>query len=371
MLLSNARLFGMTVAGFVCVAAQGQAQDNNVTTGANSAKFGGEFRGEWIYDDHGLEKTKGNDPSATSDIAVKAANIKLGGKINPNTEYMFKFSLLGTGLSEGYGRHWLNNMIGFSIGRQKVLQGGFDYVESNYTKHVVGAYASNLVFSEFSDMIALHVKAGGDLTLQIVDDVVGDWNTKEKQTWILGWTGAFGPISPMVNIGSYDNNKSMYFDVGVKTAMNGLTASLDIHMNQGTAKEPDVDPKKNKELKDTATAYTLNLAYEVKGTMTPWAYFSVYDRKEATDSKIARRAKETKTNTAATYDAAGNMTSPAQWDDNGTTWGVGANFHMMGQGWSPFVAIIGQSGKWEDPADATKEETKSNMMIKIGALGEI
>lgn len=371
MLLSNARLIGLSVAGFAFVAGTGQAQEVNVTTGSTSAKLGGEFRGELIYDDHGLMKTKGNDPEATTDIAVTAANVTLDGKINPDTDFAFEFNLLGNAqpLTYGYGSHWFNKMMGFSIGRQKVLQGGFDNINGDFDSHVVGAYASNLVYSEYADMIGFHVKAGGDITVQILDDVQGDWNTKQKQTFVLGWTGNFGPIMPMVNIGSYDNNKSNWFDIGVKTSMNGLTASLDIYMNNSTAKATDpADPKKNKELQDTASAYTLNVAYEIKGTATPWFYFSTYDTKEATDSKIAGRAEERKVNSMTT-DANGNTTY--SWDDNGMTWGLGANLHMMGKGWSPFVAIIGQSGKWADPADATKEETKSNMMIKLGALGEI
>jgi len=57
------------------------------------------------------------------------------------------------------------------------------------------------------------------------------------------------------------------------------------------------------------------------------------------------------------------------WDDNGVVWAVGADLHMMGNGWSPFVAIVNQSGKWAD-ADG-KEETKSQMTVKIGAHAEI
>jgi hypothetical protein len=354
------------------VAGTGQAQEVNVTTGSTSAKLGGEFRGELIYDDNGLMKTKGNDPDATTDIQVTAANVTLDGKINPDTDYSFEFNLLGNGkpLTYGYGTHWFSKTIGFSIGRQKVLQGGFDNIDGDYDGHVIGAYASNLVFSEFADMIGFHVKAGGDITVQILDDVQGDWNTKAKQTFVLGWRGEFGPIMPMVNIGSYDNNKSNWFDIGVKTKMNALTASLDIYMNSMSNKYADpADAKKNKDIKDTASAYTLKVAYEIKGTATPWFYFSTYDTKEGTDSNIAARKEERKVNSMTTDASTGATTY--NWDDNGMTWGLGANLHMMGKGWSPFIAILSHSGKWADPADATKEETKSNMMIKLGALGEI
>ena len=87
MLLSNARLIGLSIAGFAIVAVHGQAQESNVTTGSTSAKISGEFKGELTYDDHGLMKTKGNDPEATTDIAVTAANVGLDGKINSDTDY--------------------------------------------------------------------------------------------------------------------------------------------------------------------------------------------------------------------------------------------------------------------------------------------
>src|SRR5687767_5057949 len=88
------------------------AQDANVTTGATSAKLGGEFRAEWTHDDHGYEKATGFTPTATDTIAVQDANLKLWGNINSNTEYSFRFNLLDPGPHNGgplhyrYGTHW-------------------------------------------------------------------------------------------------------------------------------------------------------------------------------------------------------------------------------------------------------------------------
>jgi hypothetical protein len=119
-------------------------EGKNVTTGADSAKLGGEFRSELIYSDNGLEKMEGSDPEASTEIGVSTANIKLDGKVNPMTDYSFSFNLLDSSekgpLKYGYGKHWFSKMIGFSIGRQKVLQGGFDNVEGNYRAHAVGIY---------------------------------------------------------------------------------------------------------------------------------------------------------------------------------------------------------------------------------------
>jgi hypothetical protein len=374
-LLFNARLIGLSIAG-LAVSGVALAQEANVSTGATSAKLGGEFRSELTYTDNGLMKMKGgDDPDSSTWIGVSAANVTLDGKINADTEYAFRFNLLnprptaddpGKGpLDYGWGKHWFNKMMGFSIGRQKILQGGWDNIEGGYRKHAVGVYASNLVFNEYEDVIGVHLNVAGSVTLQLANDRMVDaddkmgrvgnaaWNTTKHPTWILGWAGNFGPIAPMFNIGSYDNNKSRWIDLGVKTDMNGLNASLDIYQNTFTMKV--ADGKDNKEPQNVATAVTLNVGYTIKGTATPWLYFSTYDNKQADDSKLG--LKDSKVNSAG------------EWDDNGQVWGVGADLHMMGKGWSPFVAIIGRSGKWDDGAG--KEETKSDMTVKIGALGEI
>ncbi len=370
MLLFNARLIGLSIAGLAVSGLALAQEGKNVTTGADAAKLGGEFRSELTYSDNGLMKATGVEPDATTRIGVSTVNIKLDGKVNSKTDYQFRFNLLGTGalgpVEIAYGKHWFSNMIGFSIGRQKVIQGGFDNIEGNYRAHAVGVYASNMPFYEFEDMIGLHVKLAGDLTVQILNDRqvgapgregMAAWNETAHQTYAIGWTGAFGPVSPMINIGSYDNNKSRWMDIGVKTSMNGLAASLDIYQNTWTKKV--VTGTKAEGKADVATAMTLNLGYTIPGTATPFLYFSTYDNKqEGTDSKV-------NSTTAATATSAGSM----NWDDNGVVWAVGTDLHMMGNGWSPFVAIVNRSGKWADAAG--KEESKSEMMIKLGAHAEI
>ncbi len=370
MLLFNARLIGLSIAGLAVSGLALAQEGKTVTTGAESAKLGGEFRSELVYSDNGLMKQTGVTPEASTRIGVSTVNIKLDGKVNSKTDYQFRFNLLNPGargpVDIAYGKHWFSNTIGFSIGRQKVIQGGFDNIEGGYRAHAVGIYASNLPFYEYEDMIGLHVKLAGDLTVQILNDrMIGEagregsaqWNNTAHQTFAIGWTGAFGPLSPMVNIGSYDNNKSRWMDLGVKTSMNGLAASLDIYQNTWTNKVVAAGKAEGKA--DVATAITLNLGYTIPGTATPFLYFSTYDNKqEGTDSKVNMT-------TAATATAPASM----GWNDNGMVWAIGSDLHMMGNGWSPFVALVNRSGKWADAAG--KEETKSEMMLKIGAHAEI
>lgn len=380
MLLFNARLLGFSIAG-LAMSGVALAQEANVSTSAASAKLGGEFRSELTYTDNGMKKMKGgDDPDSSTTIGVAAANVTLDGKVNSDTEYAFRFNLYNPvptaanpyngPLAYGYGKHWFNKMMGFSIGRQKVLQGGWDNIDGSFRTHATGIYDQNLVFQEYEDMIGLHLNVAGTMTLQLANDRIAgapgrygnaNWNQSSHPTWILGWQGSFGPIAPIVNIGSYDNNKSRWIDLGVKTDMNGLMASLDIYQNTMTRKVADpTDAKKNEEPQNVATSVTLNVKFMIKGTATPFLYFSTYDNKQADDSKLG--LKDSKVNTT---NADGSMA----WNDNGVVWGVGTDLHMMGKGWSPFVAIVGRSGKWDDGAG--KEETKSDMTVKIGALAEI
>lgn len=367
MLSKIARLSGATLVS-MAFAHTAAAQDANVSTGAASAKLGGEFRAELNYDDHGFEKVDGGPtPDATTTIQLQRVALKLHGNINSNTEYGFRFNLLnpvGGPVDYGYGTHWFSKTVGFSIGRMKVLQGGWDTWLGDYTAHAGGVYFDNLAFSEFEDMIALNLKVAGDVRLQLLNDkVVGtdadaQWNKTAHPTWVVGWMGEFGPIKPLVNIGSYDNNKSRWIDVGVATTMAGLNASLDIYSKNQVDKGTDTAGK-TKEFANEGMGLTLNLAYEIKGTATPFLYFSSWDNKQAEDSATGR--KDSKVNTT-------NADGSFEWDDNGQTIAVGSNFHMMGKGWTPYAAIVSQSGKF---MEGTEEKTKSNMWVKLGVLGEI
>jgi hypothetical protein len=363
------------------------ADEVNVTTGAVSAKLGGEFRSELTYDDHGLDKAEGYDPDSTSSISVQAANIKLHGKINNETEFGFRFNLLGTStpLDYGYGTHWYGKTVGVSFGKMKVLQGGWDNADLSYATHHFTAYRSGLVFEGYKPMIAVNAKVAGDITFQLFDDVTtadqGEWNKTTHPTWALGWAGSFGPIMPLVNLGSYDNNKSRWLDVGVKTEMNGLAASLDFFNRNHVHKYADMaDPEKNKEVADVGTGIALNVAYELKGTATPWFHFSTYDVKQGTDDEAAGApGEDVKVNATCDGDAEcmswAKAMDPASdgnhmFNDNASSWGLGANINML-KNWTPYLAIVSRGGKFLKAGTADEEESKSQMWVRLGVLGEI
>jgi hypothetical protein len=377
-LLKLSRIFGVSIAGLALAQvawAQGGSA-TNVTTDANSMKVGGEFRSELIYDDHGFQKAEGFTPDKTTTIQVTNVNLKMAGNVNSNTEYAFRFNLLDPGqgsplLQYGYGTHWFSKMVGFSIGRMKTMQGGYDNMDASYRSHTTAVLAGNLAFADYEDMIALTLKVAGEVKLQILNDHTvasgGEWNKSAHPTWVLGWMGEFGGIHPMIDIGSYDNNKSRYFDVAIKTAMAGLNASLDYHNNNVVHKV--MDGTKAKEEADVRTAIALNVGYEVKGVATPWLHFSTFDNKQADNKDFAMEDRKVNG-----YDTDASGAKIPTWDDNGQVIGVGADLAMMGKGWNPFVALVIQSGKFDKNAGAgakVEEETKSNTWLKLGVLGEI
>ena len=152
----------------------GTSPSTNVTTGAASTVIGGEFRTEFLRDDHGVDKHTGYKPDTTTTIGVSNASLLLGGNLNAKTEYAFRFNLLNptnTPLDYGYGTHWFTKTFGLSIGKERILQGGWDHLDQGYRTHAEGFYAKNLAMQDFDSMAALHLRAAGLVSLQIVNDV--------------------------------------------------------------------------------------------------------------------------------------------------------------------------------------------------------
>jgi hypothetical protein len=380
-LLKFARFVGVSIAG-IALANSAWAQDVNVTTGANSAKLGGEFRAEYLYTNNGLAKTEDVTPDATSTFQLQEVNLKLNGKVNSKTEYAMRFDLVNGGygglksaVDYAYGTHWLNDSVGFSMGQMKVLFGGFDVSDESYRTHAIGKYKENFVFDKYEPMFAFHVKAAGQVTLQLLNDVTvgdgGEWNQNAHPTFALGWQGKFGPIEPLFNLGTYDNQKSKWIDVGVRTDMSGLQASLDFNQNTISHKVGE-DSKE-----DVATNISVRAGYELKGAATPWLYFSTFDVKQNADASPTGEDRKTNAFVPAGVDVPSpfggtntikNPSDVYMFDDNGQVFGIGADLNMFGDGFNPYIALVNQSGKWMEGAD---EKTKSEMMIKIGALAEL
>ena len=362
-----------------------KAEDVAVLTGANSARLGGEFKAEFVNDNQGLYKHSGYSPGQVAAFQVTNAYLLLSGYISPDTEYGFRFNLLSAGSSPlefGSGTHWFTKSFGFSVGKERILQGGWHHLNQGYRTHADGLYARNLAFSDYAAAWGLHLKFQGIVTLQLVNDVVQDpndvldtavanrWNKDQHPAWILAWLGDFGLVKPLLIFGSYDNNRSRYVDVGLRTGLNGFNATLDYHNDRVSYRIPlgseasRVDQKET----DVKTSYTVNLSYELRNLVTPWVFYSYYDRKQASDP------------VAALSDRSFNLSKEVgsipggvgyTWDDNGTVWGLGVDVNVIGKNWNPFIAYTSTSGKFLKDPSATEGEMRSNALVKVGVLGTI
>ncbi len=379
----QAKCLGVSAAALMvsmtALAADEKAASVNVTTGADSASLGGEFRAELNVNDHKLDKEDDFNPKQTTRFEVQTAQVKLGGMLNKNTEYKFRFNLLGTGspFDYGYGTHWAADTFGFSIGKMKVLQGGWDQMDCSFRDHAKSTYRSSMMtFNSYEPMLALHLKLMGKVSLQVLNDVntagtagkmKGTWNEKEHPTWVAGWQGDINGIMPLLSVGSYDNNKSMYFDVGFKLKLMGVDSSLDF--SQNTTQVKGVNPTKpteSKGYKNVASNFTLHAKYEIKDAAKPFLYFSTTSVKQADDKDAG--LEDAEFNSAPPDSATGQPVK--KWNDNGQVLGIGTDLLMLGKGWSPYVAYVMESGKWPDPKKATDAKKYSNGQIRIGALGE-
>lgn len=348
------------------------AEGTNASTDADSMKVGAEFRTELNRNDQGLTKTKGVDPDAQTQFQVQTLRVKIGGKVNKDTEYKFRFNLLNptkTPLDYGYGLHWFSDMVGVGFGKMKVMQGGWDTMDDSFRDHWKGAYVENRAYDTYDSMVAVHLKVAGEVRVQILNDVAtadkGEWNKSAHPTFALGWLGKFGAVSPIFDLGSYDNNKSRWTDVGVKAEMSGLLARLDLRDEVHAHKGADSDGKA-KAFEDKGSAVTAYVSYELKGTATPFLYVSTYDKKEAEDTASGR--KDVKVNTVDTDAKTGKKTY--KFDDNAQVLSVGANFAFLGDHWTPYLALLNKSGKFTDPT-TSKEESKTESQVRLGIFGEL
>jgi hypothetical protein len=348
------------------------AQESNVTVGSVAAKIGAEFRGEMIYDNKGFDAYDGFDPEATTSTDVTRMRILLGGKINPDVDFKFRFDMLSSDLLQyGYGTYNMNagsTKLGLSIGKMKVQQGGWDQKNNAYSDHVQGYYKKHLAFSSYEPMVAFAADIAGKVTLQLVNDVTtddgGEWNTKQHPTAVVGWYGDLGMFDPNIEYGSYDNNKSSWLGIGLQVKADALKGTFDYKGDRISNKVTEGTKARSKE--DTATSLTLKVAYTVKSVATPWFYFSSYDKAQYEDAASGK--KDAKVNEAQ-FNADGKFVYSV--NDNAQVIGLGADLESFGKNWVPFIALTSTSAKFANPKDATKEEAKTATTLALGCYGAL
>jgi hypothetical protein len=372
--------FGLT--GSSLLLGQGAGPSDKVSEAPKpmAVDIGGEFRAEFKSENHGLEKTTSYTPKSSTVIEVTNMKLLFSGELNRKTT--FKFSIAASFASKdetlpfeyGYGTHWFSDFWGFSIGKMQVAQGGWERRYSSHKTHAASILMSNLVYREYEPMLMLHLKVKGEINLQILDDITtvdtvrrkGQWNEKQHPTFAINWTGEFGPIAPLLNVGSFDNNRSSWLDFGITYDTEGMATTLEYRMINYKYKGIDNKTGETVEGDELTTSLALSARYSVKGLFTPFIFYSNFDRKQPSDPDAGwEDRKYNSTYKKASKDASEDLYF-YHFDDNGVVWAVGADLDSLGQNWHPFLAYVSREGVWEKVIDSGDTESKSETVIKLG-----
>lgn len=377
MMFNNLRSLAVGVAAMAVAGLAMGAETTavKINTGGMEATIGGEFRADLTHDNHGLGKTTSPEynPSKTTTFATHVARVLWEGKLDANTEYHLAFNVLGNSDNiVANATWWHSKMLGFSIGRMKVNQGGWDHKGGEWNTVIdnlgSSAYQLGETHAGNEDGLAIHVNAFGNLTLQLVNDVVagtggfaaGRKNTEAKQpAMVLEWTGDFSGIMPIVQVGSFDLNNSKFFDVGAKTSMSNVGIQFDYMASMISQAGTSATTGEAKRYTHNVSNITLAADYTMKGLVKPFFYFNSFDVKQpAEDGNKDLTGNSTTIATAATP-AAYNF------DDNGSVIGFGAWCLATGNYAMPYAAVTMRSGKWLK-VGSTETEAKNDMTMKVG-----
>lgn len=343
--------------------------------------LGAEYRFELTHMDNNFESGKDIDATQTAALKLHSLNITFDGRLNKSVTFDANVHMVGslygtadatTGTVQtmtdfihwAYIDHQLNNMITIRGGRDFVNYGGFDNdMWGTYEDMLGGAirqYNRLAPQGGTADLVEVMIKAGGWISLQLVNDAnttttaANNPNNVSKQpAFVLEYKGQFGAIHPLVQIGSVDLNEEMFFTLGVKFQAAGLMGYLDyVSDNIVTGKSASTT---GKETTDTVTGINLRLDYSA-GDYTPFLKVTTLDRKQdGTDVKV-------------------NGTVPSSdpsFGDNAMHWALGVKMAYDNHNhYNPYLVIINRSGKFTDTSDGNKEVTASDMMIKVGVMGE-
>jgi len=370
----------LVILGIASLALVSQAMAQDATLAA--PKFGFDYRAGLTYDDHGIEDYDGaaDDPSATTNIDLEVARLSATGEAAKNVTYKFRYNLLSNKVEVGMVKLKHSDMISFSAGRMKVNQGGYNVKKEAYNNVSPGSeYNHSMPFEKYSDMFGLHFNLLGTLTVQILDDVQHERTTNDDGAVLsdngfkndkakgpamtVEWMGDFDGWKPLVQLSSYDLNKSMYFVLGVQGKAAGLGLSLDYIMDNRTNHQyaDDGTTRTGEDAKNVLTGINAEVNYAM-ADFTPWVEYHSYANKQG-DNKDAGMEDQEGNVAVAT-----SMASESDyWDDNGTSISVGTNCNAMGQGYTPYLAVVQQSGKFLKADGET--ETLSNLMVKLGVFG--
>ena len=356
----------------------------------SSVNLGFKYRAGLTYDDRGITDTQANkdadkDPSSKTNIDLEYAKLTGWGEAAKNVKFGLQYNVKDSALEVAKLTYKHSGFMSIMVGRDQVHQGGYDFdaagghmglVPSNY-------YNSYVPFDRFTDMIELQFALAGELAIQFMDDITADTvttsttdangdttttttadpdsTTKNEKNrnpaMTLQWSGNFNGWMPQVQIGSYDLNNSTYFGLGVKGKAAGVGVALDYIndsrfgvVRDGNGNRTDTDDK------NVHTAISLHLDYALS-SWTPFLAFHTYDVKQGDDLA------------AGGEDLEGNP-SGEEYSDNGQSISVGVTCNAMGAGYVPYLTLTQESGDFDDSTEADKQESLTNMKIRVGVAGK-
>lgn len=353
------------VVNLAFIGAAGLSASALATGDMGGVKIGMEYRAEVSNNDNKLTKTTNDDATATT-MMWSRFKFKSKFMLNDRTKFKLRVNVTDKEVEKAYVHHMINDMISFSFGKMKIMQGGVDIKKQEYDSFIHSLYGGSATganhrspFDLYGEALALHYTGFGKVSLQLVNDVVdsGDGtykNTANKQpAWILQYTGDFNGVKPLFQYGVYDSGNSSFWSLGVCYKMAGLMASLgytsDSRKNFMTAAEET----------DTTSVMSFDVSYQVGDMIEPFLSLRQSDVKQG--------GTDVEHNTANVYNDSGVGTTMT--DDNQMSWVVGTYFAKHEDKFRPYFAIVGSSAKFQDVADMTKTETRSDMSIKLGVNG--
>jgi hypothetical protein len=255
-------------------------------------------------------------------------------------------------------------MMSVVVGRDFANQGGWDNFNWLYDTMMVSPYTEAFMPFSNNDMVEFQFNSIG-LNLQLVNDepLDGSHNGSDRQpAWILEYTKAFGPVTPLIQYGSYDLNKSYYLAAGLAYNDSGLDVYFDYVMDK-RALPNDLDKQ------NTHTNIVLDLAYTA-GDFKPFVKFAKYDvKQEGTDLKANTIVNDPDTAGNESIESVDTLSGLGKnYSDNATSYAVGTKFLGISPSFIPFLAINSISGKFAN--SASKETTRTDMTIRAGVYGQ-
>lgn len=304
-----------------------------------------------------------------TDFITRAAKVALRGKLTEDISWGVLYQLDTSKLE----RYWLNNKINenfdVSIGQQKIkVYGWHRKLSSSATSPVRGAILnSNPLTDKLSaDFI---YKVAGTVSFSLVKDYydtsatcttsgVGcsSWNgldVQKQPAFVFEWVGDFSGFQPLVQYASYDRGHSSTASLGLRFKSDVIDTYVDATMDTRNAK--GTDPVSGK-FEDQDTKYTGIVFYGeyFAGKFTPYWHLSTLDVDQFTLPGVA----QPKTN------ADGKL------DDNENLLSIGTFYDGYGALYRPYFGVAVTQGKYVDPNDATKKETRTKTDILLGLTGK-